>query len=173
MSANKTQPLTLPWGNSLLYRNHYIDLLCKSMKWFLYYKDLRNERVKCKPLDQGSHISISVAIEESYSAFSKAFHSSRKLKKIMITRSRFHRTYTAQKMKFSIKDFFSKCDQIRSLLRIWSQLLEKFLMENFIFCAVMVHWNETTISWPGENVFIDPSKLSVKHSVTITIIDVL
>ena len=23
-------------------------------------------------------------------------------------------TYTAQKMKFSIKDFFSKCDQIRS-----------------------------------------------------------
>ena len=43
---------------------------------------------------------------------------------------------TAQKMKFSIKDFFSKCDQIRSLLRIWSNLLKKSLMENFIFCAV-------------------------------------
>ena len=27
---------------------------------------------------------------------------------------------TAQKMKFSIKDFFSKCDQIRRKLRIWS-----------------------------------------------------
>ena len=26
--------------------------------------------------------------------------------------------YTAQKMKISIKDFFSKCDQIRSILRI-------------------------------------------------------
>ena len=26
----------------------------------------------------------------------------------------------AQKMMFSIKDFFSKCDQIRSFLRIWS-----------------------------------------------------
>ena len=25
---------------------------------------------------------------------------------------------TAQKMKFSIKDFFNKCDQIRSFLRI-------------------------------------------------------
>ena len=25
--------------------------------------------------------------------------------------------YTTQKMKFSIKDFFSKCDQIRSFLR--------------------------------------------------------
>ena len=31
--------------------------------------------------------------------------------------------HTAQKMKFSIKDFFGKCDQIRS----------------FIFCAVTVH----------------------------------
>ena len=27
---------------------------------------------------------------------------------------------TAQKMKFFIKDFFSKCDQIRGYLRIWS-----------------------------------------------------
>ena len=44
--------------------------------------------------------------------------------------------HTAQKMKFSIKDFFSKCDQIRSFLRIWSQLLKKSLMENFIFCAM-------------------------------------
>ena len=43
---------------------------------------------------------------------------------------------TAQKMKFSIKDFFSKCDQIRSFLRIWSHLLKKSVMENFIFYAV-------------------------------------
>ena len=45
---------------------------------------------------------------------------------------------TTQKMKFSIKDFSSKCDQIRRKLRIWSFLLEKPLMENFIFCAVCV-----------------------------------
>ena len=38
-------------------------------------------------------------------------------------------------MEFSIKDFFSKCDQIRRFLRIWSRLLKKSLMENFIFCA--------------------------------------
>ena len=44
--------------------------------------------------------------------------------------------HTAQKMKFSIKDFFSKCDQIRRKLRIWSHLLKKSLKENFIFCAV-------------------------------------
>ena len=43
--------------------------------------------------------------------------------------------YTVQKMKFSIKDLFSKCDQIRSKLWIWSHLMKKSLMENFIFCA--------------------------------------
>ena len=43
---------------------------------------------------------------------------------------------TAQKMKFSITDFFSKYERIRSFLRIWSHLLKKSLMENFIFCAV-------------------------------------
>ena len=47
---------------------------------------------------------------------------------------------TAQKMKFSIKDLFSKCDQILSFQRIWSHLLKKSLMENFIFCAVNVLW---------------------------------
>ena len=41
-------------------------------------------------------------------------------------------------MKFSIKAFFSKCDQIRRKLRIWSHLLKKFVMENFIFCAMRV-----------------------------------
>ena len=43
---------------------------------------------------------------------------------------------TAQKMKFSIQDFFSKCDQFRRKLRIWSHLLKESLMGNFIFCAV-------------------------------------
>ena len=43
---------------------------------------------------------------------------------------------TTQKMKFSIKYFFSKCDKIRSFLQIWSQVLNKSLTENFIFYAV-------------------------------------
>ena len=41
-----------------------------------------------------------------------------------------------EKINFSINDFSSKCDQIRWKLRIWSHLLEKSLMENFIFRAV-------------------------------------
>ena len=35
---------------------------------------------------------------------------------------------TAQEIKFSIKDFFSKCNQIHSFLQIWSHLLKKFLI---------------------------------------------
>ena len=38
----------------------------------------------------------------------------------------------AQKMNISIKDFFSKFDKIRRKLRIWSHLVKKSLMENFI-----------------------------------------
>ena len=45
---------------------------------------------------------------------------------------------TAQKMKFSINDFFSKCDQICKKLRICSHFLKKSLMESFIFCAVCI-----------------------------------
>ena len=39
----------------------------------------------------------------------------------------------AQKMKFSIKYFFSKCDQIRSFLQILSDLLNKPLMKKLQF----------------------------------------
>ena len=40
-------------------------------------------------------------------------------------------------VKFSMKNCFSKCDQIPRKLRIWSHLLKKSLMENFIFYAVL------------------------------------
>ena len=42
----------------------------------------------------------------------------------------------AQKMRFSMQDFLSNCDQVRSFLQICSHLLRKSLMENFIFCVV-------------------------------------
>ena len=41
-------------------------------------------------------------------------------------------------MKFFTEDFFSKCDQIRRKLWIWPHLLKKSLLENFIFCAVIM-----------------------------------
>ena len=36
--------LTLSWWKSLAYRNQSIDLLCKSVDWFLNDRDLRHER---------------------------------------------------------------------------------------------------------------------------------
>ena len=41
-------------------------------------------------------------------------------------------------MKFPIKGFFTKCDQVNSFLRIWLHLRQKSLMKNFIFvqCSV-------------------------------------
>ena len=49
--------------------------------------------------------------------------------------------------KIFIKDFFSKCEQIRWKLRIWSHLLRKSLMENFIFCAVKSNFPTTFIAF--------------------------
>ena len=53
--------------------------------------------------------------------------------------------YTAQKMTFSMKNFFSKYDQICSFLRIWSHLLKKSLMEKFIFCSVLLTLSSTLL----------------------------
>ena len=44
-----------------------------------------------------------------------------------------HDTHTAQWMKFSIKNFSSKCDQIKSAVVNLVTLLKKSLMEKFIF----------------------------------------
>ena len=55
--------------------------------------------------------------------------------------NRFKQSALHKKMKFSIKDFFNKCDQIRRKLWIWSHLLKKSVMENFIFCAVQLQFN--------------------------------
>ena len=40
---------------------------------------------------------------------------------------------TVIKRKFSFKDFFSKCEQIRNKLQIWSYLVKKSLMKNLFF----------------------------------------
>ena len=62
------------------------------------------------------------------------FWSSKETRSVAILKQSDILTYfsqiTAQKMKFSIKDFFDKCDQIRSFLWIWSHLLKKSLMGN-------------------------------------------
>ena len=55
-------------GWSLSYRNQSIDLLCKSMEWFLYDRDICHERVNEK-------------YNESYSASMKKKKKKKKKKK--------------------------------------------------------------------------------------------
>ena len=48
-----------------------------------------------------------------------------------------YKTCTAQKTKLSIKDY----------LQIWSHLLRKSLMENFIFCVVLSNMNSLILNF--------------------------
>ena len=48
-------------------------------------------------------------------------------------------------------NFFSKCDQIRSLLRIWLHLRKKSLMENCIICSVEITTSKYKIPEKNED----------------------
>ena len=44
------------------------------------------------------------------------------------------KTFTAQKLKFSVNDFLNKYEKISRKMQIWSRLLKKSIIEIFIFC---------------------------------------
>ena len=115
--------LTFLWRKSLSYRKQSTDLLCKSMDWFLYERDLRHERVK-RHLEKTKGTKLSVfwilndlgcywnncsmraTIFKALSLFFKRF--SVCLQKSILIH---FWLLTTQKMKFSITDFCSKYDQ--------------------------------------------------------------
>ena len=152
-------PLNLSWRRPLSYRNQSIDLLRKSIDWFLYDNGLRHERVRV----------VRGKGKPTHSLLSTLWYQT--LRKIMLCRKKvdtplrgYHPHFvihfvmfrqdtewclpqttlplnkkpygtprhspphsgmcmgflvvlgvlgTAQNMKISIKDFFSKCEQIR------------------------------------------------------------
>ena len=57
-----------------------------------------------------------------------------------------------------MKDFFSKCDQIRRKLRIWLHLQKKSLMESCIFCAVCFSYLVIFSNWK------QPKRSSLRNS---------
>ena len=78
----------------------------------------------------------------------------------------------AQKTKFSIKDFLSKCDQIRRKLRIWWHLMKKPIWKTSFFCvfvrnsSYLFHLKRSKkgndarmilVGYPCEHPFINPS----------------
>ena len=56
---------------------------------------------------------------------------------------------TAQKLKFSIKDFLRKCDQIRSILQIWSHLLKQPIDK----CSFSMHFQLASADWHSAGFF--------------------
>ena len=74
--------------------------------------------------------------------------------------------------KFPIKYFFSKCDQIRRFFRIWSYLLKKSLMVNFIFLCSNLYWdNFMKMSTMNSNFIVIPVNtreiLNIKFSFAL------
>ena len=63
---------------------------------------------------------------------------------------------TAQKMILSIKGFFSKCDQIRRKLQVWSYLLKRSLTE-----SINLRWKQGRENVNALNFMLtkDPTKL--------------
>ena len=53
------------------------------------------------------------------------------------------------KNKFSIKDFFSKCEQIRKKLRLLSHLLKQSLMENYKCLLFVIRISHLLLGWKG------------------------
>ena len=74
-------------------------------------------------------------------------------------------------MKFSIKDFFSKCEKIRNFLRIWSHLLKKILNGKLHFlCSKQVPTRHSTILL-GNNAFIDTEiRMSDNNEIRVIMI---
>ena len=88
----------------------------------------------------------------------------------------FIRGHTAQKMKFSIKYFFSECDQISAVSADWTHLQKRSLMENFIFCVVANRQSDSVLKElrilidlpraPGENLCVTNSDSKTDTFIT-------
>ena len=98
----------------------YINASWFSFSWYFYSRRCRSKNyydVFVLNLERISQLYAFMALHQRWNRFTEN---------------------TAQKMKLSIKDFFCKWYQNWRKLQIWSHLLKKFLMKNFIFCAVKV-----------------------------------
>ena len=68
--------LTLSWRSSQPDKNRSFDLLCKSMNWFLYDRDLRNERVN----QVITALKFDLIISGVTQAFCQIYHSKKMIK---------------------------------------------------------------------------------------------
>ena len=71
---------------------------------------------------------------------------------------------TVQKMKSSIMNFFRKRDQIRSFLRIWSNLLKKSLIKTSFFEQWCVHRTARIHTWRSRRITVKRFSPSSLHN---------
>ena len=88
-----------------VFKNNFV---LEQLWWLLLYKKC-NERVKWT-LSGGRNAHTNAAIVTLHTQMQLRLH--------------------CTKNEFPTKDFFSKCDQIHSFLRIWSSLMENFILKN-------------------------------------------
>ena len=67
------------------------------------------------------------------------------MKIVYLFKVNIQRRNTGDKMKFSVKIFFSKSEQIQRKLQIWSHSLKKFLTKNFIFYITLIESHSSPI----------------------------
>ena len=95
-----------------------------------FIRTFKNKMCKYMTL-VSKNVSIDKLDDKLVNKYDNTYHITIKIKPADVKANTLHK-----KMKFFIKDFSCECDQIRRKLKIWSHLMKKSLMENFIFCAV-------------------------------------
>ena len=124
--------------------------LLKVLFWLVRSPNFQKATMKSQ---FGSYILLSV---HSYLVRTYSFLASQGIKTLHCTKNEiFHQKilhYT--KMKFSIKNFFSKFYQIRRFLRIYSHLLKQSLLKNFIFCAALTKQKSGTSPVCNPEIFV-------------------
>ena len=110
---------------------------------------------------------LNKCIYQQFYSFYHGFHSVCASNALLVSVTKLHKKKT-----FSIKGFFRKCGQIRSFLQIWSHLLKKSLIENFVFCAVSYLFYRS--KWESNNYFehiFHPINTFLVRSVFGTLLD--
>ena len=106
-----------------------------------------------RPQPQNVALDLSDSLMINYKHFQSKYCESLRVRINKIEFVNLTHSPTAQNLKCSIKDFFSKYDQIRRKQRIWPHLLKKSLMENLVF-----------VQWPWNN-GVAANKITATSSV--------
>ena len=106
--------ISLVFPTSMIKMIFYFCHVMKAYNFIVYFEYSNIRHSSCKAF-------LLFLLPFSFTTFVCKSYSSRALRK---------------RMKFSIKDFFSKSDQILRILGIWSHLLKKPLIGHFIFWVV-------------------------------------